>query len=172
MLGVSILCTLVSLSVKVEGSTRLHRPGERADFLPRHDPQADPAKTAKEGVDIVSGDLTLAFGAIRAPLGRDAEDAVHFLQLILAGAVADTAGLLLALIWTAGFLPTFLEPAAASVLLAKPVPRGTLLFGKYLGVLVFVAFRRWCSSAGPGWPWGSERAFGRRRICSLSRCWS
>src|SRR5262249_23044651 len=64
-----------------------------------------------------------------------------FLQLLLAGGVADAAGLLLALVWTAGFLPTFLEPASASVLLAKPVPRWSLLAGKYLGVLAFVAFQ-------------------------------
>src|SRR5262249_6115251 len=38
-----------------------------------------------------------------------------------------------------GFMPTFLEPSAAAVLLAKPVARSSLLFGKYLGVLAFVA---------------------------------
>jgi ABC-type transport system involved in multi-copper enzyme maturation permease subunit len=58
--------------------------------------------------------------------------------LILAGGIADAAGVLLALIWTAGFLPSFLEPGAASVLLAKPAPRWSLLAGKYVGVLTFV----------------------------------
>src|SRR5437588_606804 len=43
-----------------------------------------------------------------------------------------------ALVWTAGFVPTFLEPSAASVLLAKPAARWQLLLGKYLGVLTFV----------------------------------
>src|SRR5205807_9100204 len=57
------------------------------------------------------------------------------------GLVADTGGVLLALIWTAGFLPTFLDPGSASVLLAKPVPRWSLLAGKCLGVLAFVAFQ-------------------------------
>jgi ABC-type transport system involved in multi-copper enzyme maturation permease subunit len=85
--------------------------------------------------------LTLAFGAIRLPIGRDAEDAVRFLQVMLAGGVADAAGLLLALIWTAGFLPTFLEPSAAAVMFSKPVPRCWLLLGKYLGVLAFVGFQ-------------------------------
>src|SRR5580704_8787430 len=47
----------------------------------------------------------------------------------------DVAGLLLALLWTAGFLPTFLEPAHASILLAKPTPRWQLLVGKFVGVL-------------------------------------
>jgi ABC-type transport system involved in multi-copper enzyme maturation permease subunit len=48
---------------------------------------------------------------------------------------------LLALVWTAGFVPTFLEPSAASVLLAKPVARWQLLLGKYFGVLTFVGFQ-------------------------------
>jgi hypothetical protein len=45
------------------------------------------------------------------------------------------------LIWTAAFLPTFLEPSAVSVLLAKPIPRWSLLAGKYVGVVVFVALQ-------------------------------
>ena len=75
------------------------------------------------------------------PLSRERGDAVHFLELVLAGGVAGTLGLLLALVWTAGFVPTFLEPSAASVLLAKPVARWQLLLGKYFGVLTFVGFQ-------------------------------
>ena len=41
-----------------------------------------------------------------------------------------------ALVWTAGFLPDFLQPSAASVLFAKPVPRWTVLLGKYAGVVI------------------------------------
>jgi hypothetical protein len=92
-------------------------------------------------VPIARGRLTLAFGAIAVDLTRDRHHAVRFLQCVLAGWVADAAGLLLALMWTAGFLPSFLDPAAVSVLLAKPVPRWSLLAGRYLGVLVFVAFQ-------------------------------
>jgi ABC-type transport system involved in multi-copper enzyme maturation permease subunit len=82
------------------------------------------------------------------PVERDAEDAVHLLQLLLAGGVADALGILLALTWTAGFLPAFLEPSAASVLLSKPAPRWSLLVGKYLGVLAFVAFQATVFVAG------------------------
>ena len=57
------------------------------------------------------------------------------------GASPALFGLLLALVWTAGFVPTFLEPSAASVLLAKPVARWQLLLGKYFGVLTFVGFQ-------------------------------
>ena len=62
-------------------------------------------------------------------------------ELILAGGIAGTFGLLLTLVWTAGFVPTFLDPSAASVLLAKPSPRWQLLLGKYFGVLAFVGFQ-------------------------------
>jgi hypothetical protein len=133
---------LVCLSAGVGGDTKLHHPGDLPEFLPRNDPEAaKQEKTGPSGVDVISGELTLAFGAVRVRLGRDAEDAVHFLQLLLAGGVADTVGLLLALVWTAGFLPTFLEPNSVTVLLAKPAPRWCLLAGKYLGVLTFVAFQ-------------------------------
>jgi ABC-type transport system involved in multi-copper enzyme maturation permease subunit len=66
---------------------------------------------------------------------------IRTLQLQLAGWVADAAGLILALLWTAGFLPTFLAPATATVLLAKPPPRWSLLLGKYVGGLLFVALQ-------------------------------
>ena len=82
--------------------------------------------------------MTLAFGAVSFPVSRERGDAVPFLELLLAGGIAGTFGLLLTLVWTAGFVPTFLEPSAASVLLAKPVARWQLLLGKYFGVLTFV----------------------------------
>jgi len=103
--------------------------------------ETNPDRARQEGVETISGRMTLAFGAISFPLGRERGDAVHFLELVLAGGFAGTLGLLLALVWTAGFVPTFLEPSAASVLLAKPVARWQLLLGKYCGVVTFVGFQ-------------------------------
>jgi ABC-type transport system involved in multi-copper enzyme maturation permease subunit len=102
-------------------------------------PEVDPARARHEGIETIRGRMTLAFGAISVPIARERGDAVRFLELLLAGGVAGTLGLLLALVWTAGFMPSFLDPGAASVLLAKPVPRWQLLVGKYLGVLIFLA---------------------------------
>jgi ABC-type transport system involved in multi-copper enzyme maturation permease subunit len=99
------------------------------------------AVARKSSIDLIQGQVTLMFGAVRIPLTRDRQHAVHFIESYLAGWIADAAGLLLALVWTAGFLPSFLEPSAASVLLAKPIPRWSLLAGKYIGVLCFVAFQ-------------------------------
>ncbi len=139
LLAVSALAIGVCLSAGVNGSNPLEYPGEQPDFVPRNSPDAhDPAKLKQSGVVAVSGDLTLGFGALRIPLGRDDRSAVHFLQLLLAAGVADTLGLLLTLVWTAGFLPGFLDSRSVSVLLAKPAPRWLLLAGKYLGVLAFV----------------------------------
>jgi hypothetical protein len=141
LLAVSALFTLVCLSVSVTEGTALRDPNEPVEFLPRGDPKAGTPEAKRDGIAVVQGELYLAFGALRGPFGRDVEDSVRFLQLLMAAAVADTAGVLLALVWTAGFLPRFLDPATAAVLLAKPVPRWTLILGRYLGALVFVAFQ-------------------------------
>lgn len=136
MLAISAVCIAVCLSIRVEGAEVLDTQ-EGSGFVPRT-MSVDPTQAAMSGVTQVRGQLLIGFGAVRVDLGRDAHDAVRHVQLILAGVVADTAGILLLLVWTAGFLPSFLEPSAASVLLAKPMPRWGLLLGKYLGVLVFV----------------------------------
>jgi ABC-type transport system involved in multi-copper enzyme maturation permease subunit len=139
LLTLSTICILLCVSVSVSGQPSLAPPGENADFLPRFDADAhDAHKLRQSGVAVADGSLGLAFGAVRVPLARDTRSAVQFLQLILAAGVADTLGLLLTLVWTAGFLPGFLDSRAVSVLLAKPVPRWGLLLGKYVGVLSFV----------------------------------
>src|SRR5262249_8059761 len=83
----------------------------------------------------------LGFGAYRAPLFRDGEAAVCFLELVLAQGVAGGGGILLALVFTAGVVPAFLDPRSSAVLLAKPVPRWLLLLGQAGGVLAFVGFQ-------------------------------
>src|SRR5262249_39761866 len=90
-------------------------------------------------------------------LFRDAESEVHFLESILAKWVAGALGSLLFLIWTAGFLPEFLHPVTAAVVIAKPVPRWSLLVGKYLGVLFFVAFQAAFFVFGPWLALGRAR---------------
>jgi ABC-type transport system involved in multi-copper enzyme maturation permease subunit len=139
LLGLSTVCIAVCLSASATGPMSLKPADENADFLPRFDHDAhDAHKLKSSGVAVADGSLRLAFGAVRVPVSRDIRNTVHFLELILAAGVADTLGLLLALVWTAGFLPSFLDHRAVSVLLAKPLPRWGLLLGKYAGVLAFV----------------------------------
>ncbi|CAN5562248.1 ABC transporter permease subunit [soil metagenome] len=143
MLAITLIATLFCLSIEVHGD--MARPTLDYDtgaFLPKGEPKKiGEAKVKADGIPVVSGEVSLGFGLVTLPLARHREDAVRYVQLLLAGGIADTLGVLLALLWTAGFLPTFLEPQAATVLLAKPAPRWTLLFGKYLGVVLFVALQ-------------------------------
>jgi ABC-type transport system involved in multi-copper enzyme maturation permease subunit len=143
MLTVSAICIVFCLGVRSKESPRLPvSPGETKYSLPKDDPQTKalgPEAVKSEGVDVGGYDeLSLGFGAFTVSTNRGREDSVRFLQVWLAGLVAGTAGIFLAIIWTAGFLPTFLDPNHATVLLAKPVPRWSLLLGKILGVLTFV----------------------------------
>ena len=71
MLGVSGLCILFCLSVGVTSSQPLRRGDERTEFLPRDDRE----KAERDGIVVVSGELTFAFDAFRVKLGRDAADA-------------------------------------------------------------------------------------------------
>jgi ABC-type transport system involved in multi-copper enzyme maturation permease subunit len=133
MLTVSGLCIIFCLGVSVDGIKSLHKPGEIELIDDNNKPLTGPNPNA--------GHWSMAFGLVRLDLCRDAETQVHFLETFLAFWIAGGIGTLVTLIWTAGFLPGFLEPSAASVLLAKPVPRWVLLFGKFVGVLAFVAFQ-------------------------------
>lgn len=142
MLLATVVCVALCLSVGVVGEKPALplSPGETHEWLPRKEAEKlGPKQLEGSGVEVPSGELTIGFGAFRVPQSRDRSDGVRFIQALLAGFVADTAGVLLTLIWTAGFLPGFLAPSAASVLLVKPVPRWALLAGKFFGVLAFVA---------------------------------
>jgi len=155
MLAVTAICVALCLSVNVWGDVSLHGEDEPILFLPPHSPDTaasraaasqkvgfslvtDPELARRDGIETISGHMSLAFGAVSFPVSRERGDAVYFLELVLAGGFAGTLGLLLALVWTAGFIPSFLEPSAVSVLLAKPVARWQLILGKYFGVLTFV----------------------------------
>jgi ABC-type transport system involved in multi-copper enzyme maturation permease subunit len=122
MLAASAVVIFFCLSVHIEGGEPLRLEG---------DIEVRPAR----------GHMTLAFGAWRVPLFRDGQAQVHFMLRLLVEWVAGAGGTLLALLWTAGFMPEFLQPVNATVLLSKPMPRWVLLMGKYLGVLAFVGFQ-------------------------------
>lgn len=136
MLGLAALCSVFCLGVSVSGDEEPPRhPYQLPLYLPRAE---DNAGVRKEGVRIVGGEVSLGFGLFKYDVTKNRADSVRLIQLWMAGVLADTVGVLLALLWTAGFLPTFLEPRSVTVLLAKPTPRWSLLAGKYLGVVLFV----------------------------------
>jgi len=122
LLGVSFLAIVFCLSIGIVDKGPLYTPD---------DIEINPHR----------GQLQIGFGAFTMPLPRDDRSAVLLIQVLLAEWVAGTIGVLLALIWTAGLLPSFLDATTATVLLAKPVPRAILLIGKVLGVVALFSFQ-------------------------------
>ena len=129
--GLSGLCILLCLSVGVEGATAVRPKGEIELFGADHQPYT--------GLNPGRGTISFGFGAVRVDQWRGPESSVGMLEILLALVVAGTVGMLLLLLWASGFLPEFLQPHAASMLLTKPVPRWALLVGKFCGVLAFTA---------------------------------
>ena len=168
MLGVTIVATIFCLSVDIHGDSAPERLDYEIPFNVPQSQVADtgwkelldagevtgagPQTYAEQqwaynkgveaihesGGHIVDSSMTLGFGTVEVPVSRSRDDSARMIQLWLVAAVADNLGVLLALLWTAGFLPTFLEPQSATVLLAKPTPRWAILLGKYVGVVLFV----------------------------------
>jgi ABC-type transport system involved in multi-copper enzyme maturation permease subunit len=138
MLGMTALCSVFCLGISVTGDEEPERhPYQLPTYMPKK--YQDDPKVRKEGIRVVNGEVSLGFGLFKFDITKNRADSVRLIQLWMAGILADTVGVLLALLWTAGFLPTFLEPQSVTVLLAKPAPRWSLLAGKYMGVLLFVA---------------------------------
>jgi ABC-type transport system involved in multi-copper enzyme maturation permease subunit len=132
MLALTALGTAFALSVAVAGT-------EERERHPYELPLSMPRGQAADGIAAPTGRVSLGFGLVVYDVAKNRTDSVREIQLWLAGVLADTAGVLLALLWTAGFLPAFLDPQAVTVLLAKPAPRWAVLAGKYAGVVLFVA---------------------------------
>ena len=129
LLGLSLICIVFCLGVSVEGGAIID---EREIINPKTRQLIVETKEA-------SGQTTLLFGLFRYQFTRKASDEVQFLVSVFASWIAGTFGILMALVWTAGFVPDSLQPSAAAVLLAKPVPRWLFLAGKFLGVVCFIA---------------------------------
>jgi len=79
------------------------------------------------------------FGAVQKKSLHGREFHARETLFLLGGLGAQTVGLLLVLAFTAGLLPSFVDPNSALILLAKPIPRWGILLGKFLGVLVLLA---------------------------------
>ncbi len=136
MLGLTTLCTVFCFGISVTGADDVPRgPYDLPTYMPKSE---DSPTVRKEGIRVVSGEVSLGYGLFKFEVTKNRADSVRLIQLWMAGVLADTVGVLLALLWTAGFLPLFLEPHTVTVLLAKPSPRWSLLAGKYLGVVFFV----------------------------------
>ncbi len=89
-------------------------------------------------IDVVEGAL-----ATYSLFGREHHESVNELMRQVHGGLAAflyTAGMLLAVLASAGLIPSIFEPGRIELLLSKPVSRYHILLGRYLGNLLVVAF--------------------------------
>lgn len=130
MLAASALAIALCLSIHVE------KPGadNSLSAVELTDAQGNPISHSGGGL----GRLSLAFGAIKLGILRDANAQAQFFRALMARWAAGAIGVLLALIATAGLVPEALRPDSAVLVLTKPVARATVLWGKALGVIAFV----------------------------------
>ena len=137
MLAVTALSVGFCLSISVPESVPVRDSNDPLGEL--YLPDKSLAEAVAKGEQVSTGAMTVGFGLMQVDFFRDSQSQIQFIRLVMAIGVAGVVGTLLILIFTGGFLPEFLQPSAASVLLAKPTARWVLLIGKYLGVMVFVA---------------------------------
>jgi ABC-type transport system involved in multi-copper enzyme maturation permease subunit len=142
ILTLTLLAVLFCLSIDVKGDIAPPGANDAPNMITAREAERLRAQGKTIDAAVIGGEVTFGFGlAGPFPLGRHREDTARMVQLWLAGIVADSLGVLMALLWTAGFLPQLLEPQTATVLLAKPTPRWAILLGKYLGVVLFVVLQ-------------------------------
>ncbi len=128
LLGLSGICIVFCLGVSVVGGVERE---DRELFAP----DGKPLGAGNQRI----GQASLLFGVFTYEISRDAEREIKFFLNIFGSFVGGILGVLFTLVFTAGFIPDSLQPSAASVLLAKPIPRWLFLMGKFVGVVSFVA---------------------------------
>jgi ABC-type transport system involved in multi-copper enzyme maturation permease subunit len=95
-------------------------------------------------VGFVPGSIDLMFGMWQIetelfdPTRPTYRPMIAYVAVSLMDLVLGTVGILMMIIATAGFFPSFMERGSVDVLLSKPVGRTRLFLGKYLGSMGFV----------------------------------
>lgn len=93
----------------------------------------------KSGIPLIKGEIRLLFGAVKVPWIKFRESAVRYFESMLVFLTSDAAGVLFALIWTAGFIPEFLQGFWWSMFKLRPLSTGFMLLAKTLSVLLVLS---------------------------------
>jgi ABC-type transport system involved in multi-copper enzyme maturation permease subunit len=122
----------------------------RAAMMPRVEVEKGPPSTEKR-VFLVKAqeprtttlegghEITLFFGAYSARLPMSLAIFLVFVEVMVADWIGGFFGVMLAIIFTAGFVPGMLQKGTLDLILAKPVQRPVIILAKYLGGLFYVA---------------------------------
>ncbi len=106
------------------------RDGDRRTFAVRMRPMSP---------ELVEGShkIHAFFGLASAPLSMSVAAFVASIERFLAKWLAGWAGTVIAIIFTAGFIPNMLQKGSLDLMLARPISRSALLFYRYLGGLSY-----------------------------------
>lgn len=85
-------------------------------------------------------EFDLVFGEGSMGVAFSARYFIANLENFIGNALAGWFGIIIAIVATAGFVPSLLQGGTTHLFLAKPAPRWVFLLGKYLGGVAFVAF--------------------------------
>lgn len=90
----------------------------------------------QDGTPIIQGEIRLFFGTIRIPWNKYRENAVLFLESLLAFFLADWAGLILALVFTAAIVPDFLRSGWWDLLRLHQRSTWVIILIKLISILI------------------------------------
>lgn len=95
-----------------------------------------PEELEKSGIPLIQGEIKLLFGVVKMPWLKFKENAIRYFESMLVFFTSDAVGLVFALIWTAGFIPEFLQGFWWSMLRLRPLSTGFMLLGKAFSVVI------------------------------------
>jgi len=93
----------------------------------------------KSGIPLIQGEIRLLFGAVKIPWVKFRENAVRYFESMLVFFTSDAVGLIFALIWTAGFIPEFLQGFWWNMLRLRPLSTGFMLLGKTFSIVIVLS---------------------------------
>ncbi len=92
----------------------------------------------KTGVPLIQGEIQILFGSIKIPWVKFRENAVNYFETLLVFFTSDAAGIIFTLIWTAGFIPEFLQGFWWNMLRIRPISLTLLLITKTIAIFLVV----------------------------------
>lgn len=133
-----------------ELEARFLRSQFRLNMVPRAEVESIPGGEDRRSFKVVARsprvgamegghEITFLFGALSGRLPMSQAVFLLLVEIAVADWIGGFVGVMLAVVFTAGFVPGMLQKGTLDLLLAKPVRRPVILLTKYIGGLFYVA---------------------------------
>ncbi|MBI4563331.1 MAG: ABC transporter permease [Planctomycetes bacterium] len=97
-------------------------------------------RTSRRAVLEGSHEISVLFGAWSTRLPTSVAVFLIGVEVLVAEYIAGIFGLLIAIVFTAGFVPAMLQKGTLDLVLARPIRRPGLLLTKYVGGFLYIVF--------------------------------